>query len=449
MKLRFSDARRPLLSRSDLLIAFSVILLGLLLSALISYSNPLLVAGGCLGLLVLSVVIFRVDWGIYILVASVFTFEYSAGGALAVNLTVSDAIVGALAIGTFLIFATSKARFTFKPVFLLLGLYLLALILSTLAAGGSTSLIARLVQFSEFGLAAFIILQLLTTNLPWKPLLVILSVGATVLAAITFYTNVIVAGLARKNINLLNTNSWAFIFDLVVPVVVAYLLLRNRDTSLRWLWLLAPVLILGSLTTLSRGGYLGLAAGLMVVIALSGPSRWIKVVPAGLILLVLILFFVPDQVLTNVSSTTTFDDYRAYQWGAAFNTFFNNPLLGIGPGNLANVPVYSPYGNVAQNDPHNFVARVAGETGLVGLVAVLGIMLISMRRMFINFFQLKPLSHPLSVLNLGMLGGMVAYIVHAFFEVFWVRGSGLLFWIYIGLAYASATIYTHLRKGEE
>jgi len=74
------------------------------------------------------------------------------------------------------------------------------------------------------------------------------------------------------------------------------------------------------------------------------------------------------------------------------------------------------------------------------LILVAGILLVVGRRMILNFLALREVDPGLAVLNAGMLGGGVAYMVHEFFDVFWVGGSGLLFWIYVGLAYATARV---------
>jgi hypothetical protein len=68
--------------------------------------------------------------------------------------------------------------------------------------------------------------------------------------------------------------------------------------------------------------------------------------------------------------------------------------------------------------------------------------------MLINFRKMQNLNYDQAILNLGMLGGITAYSIHALFDVFWVRGSGLLFWIYIGLAYATAKTLSNYRESE-
>jgi O-antigen ligase len=92
---------------------------------------------------------------------------------------------------------------------------------------------------------------------------------------------------------------------------------------------------------------------------------------------------------------------------------------------------------------------VAGETGVVGLLVVGAIILATAWRMLRNYRALRDSDVPLALLNLGMLGGIVAYLVHALFDVFWVHNSGLLFWIYIGLTYATSSVIAHRTAATE
>jgi O-antigen ligase len=61
--------------------------------------------------------------------------------------------------------------------------------------------------------------------------------------------------------------------------------------------------------------------------------------------------------------------------------FFDRPLLGVGIGNFsaAHAMLYSPSGSRSWLQAHNLLAQVAGETGLLGVIAFAGFVIASMR----------------------------------------------------------------------
>jgi len=416
-----------------------LLLAGAGLGALTLVVNPVYLLIGALGLATLVAVALRPHWGVYLLLASVFTFEFTAGGLVSYNITASDGVVAALFLGTLMVLMTQVRAPVFLPVLIPFGLYLLVGLLAALYAGQIDLAFPRIMQFVLFALAAFSIAQLFSLHVPWRPILLILLAGGLLLSVIILYTIVVVLRFS-KNIEVINTNSWGQILDLITPLALAYVLLQDRAKVAPWVWAVAATLLAGSAATLSRGSYLGAVAGALVVIVVSGPLRALKVAPLAGALLAAIYYLVPAETVGNVGSSRTFTGFRAYQWDGIWQYFLRHPFLGLGFDGLASIQIPGPYGILNTTDPHNFVVRVAGETGIPGLILVAGILLVVGRRMILNFLALREVDPGLAVLNAGMLGGGVAYMVHEFFDVFWVRGSGLLFWIYVGLAYATARV---------
>jgi O-antigen ligase len=430
-----------------LLAGGSLLLLGGALGFLATAFNPWYLLFGVVGLLTLAVVVLRPAWGVHILLASVFLAGVLPVGGTVTDISVADGVVVALALATLMAFAAPRFQVGLPPALLLMGLYIVVGLLSAANSDAVDVAAPRLLRLAAYGVAAFSVFQLFSKTVPWRSLLIFLILGAGLIAVDVLYTQVVILSLV-KDISTLNTNSVAFLFDLVIPVIVAYFLGRGRWLPGGWLWSVG-LLLAADLATLSRGGYLGLACGLAVVFSLSSLRRGVKMIPIALALGALVLFLVPSSIFDRVGDDRTFTHYRAYQWSAASDVFTNHPLLGIGFNNLAGVPVYTPFGTIYSPDPHNLVLRVAGETGVVGLLVVGAIILATAWRMLRNYRALRDSDVPLALLNLGMLGGIVAYLVHALFDVFWVHNSGLLFWIYIGLTYATSSVIAHRTAATE
>jgi O-antigen ligase len=162
---------------------------------------------------------------------------------------------------------------------------------------------------------------------------------------------------------------------LIVPLLVLTPVYLRLEPGHRWrlrLAVLLPFLLVMELATLSRSGWLGLIAG-MVVLAI--PYRRKLVSPALLVPLGAVLVFVGavivrradffDVVLrsrfdtSDASSSAHFDVY-----GFVPDVLSLHPLFGLG---LNNFSVYYEFVTGLTNwGPHSFYVALLVETGLVG-----------------------------------------------------------------------------------
>ncbi len=144
----------------------------------------------------------------------------------------------------------------------------------------------------------------------------------------------------------------------------------------------------------SRGGWVGLAAALVVVTVLRSRRAWIGAIAVGLLVAYLLLIggaqylpatlgqrvvdFVPylggvDVTAVEVTDANWAVIERMAHWQAALGMFSDHPWLGVGIGNY---PVaYSQYALGRWRDPlghaHNYYLNIAAEAGLIGLSAYL------------------------------------------------------------------------------
>lgn len=180
---------------------------------------------------------------------------------------------------------------------------------------------------------------------------------------------------------------------LLTPALLALALaIGPRWSRLSWrvLWALTAVgLIAELLLTQSRGAYLGLAAGCLLLVLLRWPvSRWLllPLVAVGLVLMLLSggLALAFDAIgaegsLTGVGVAGKGLAQRLLIWQSALVALQQQPLTGIGIG-LFGPWVYQngllEYDANWQPHAHNLLLQVAADLGLPGLIAYTALLLI-------------------------------------------------------------------------
>jgi O-antigen ligase len=136
-----------------------------------------------------------------------------------------------------------------------------------------------------------------------------------------------------------------------------------------------PVLAVAFLASGSRGPFVGLLVGLLVLGGLMarerGPGgRWALVVGGIVLGVVVTPDIVPGDAMDRLAGILVGEEGsldtsgRSELWAAAWRTFLDNPGLGVGTGGFAAVAPLDIY-------PHNLLLEAAAEWGLLGLVPLL------------------------------------------------------------------------------
>lgn len=208
------------------------------------------------------------------------------------------------------------------------------------------------------------------------------------------------------------------------------------DSTSRRRWLAIPYSILTFLalgTTLSRGAWLGAAAGL-ALLTLRG-VRGLVLTLTGLVTFGIALAADPDwlgRLRTALSPQANWD--RITLWETALRVFRDHPLIGVGLGNFPRVePLYVPVDNPAgRSSPHNLVFSLAAETGLAGLAAFTWLLLPALQ-------QARTLWRAGRPMHLGLIAALVALLVGELFDQgIYTMQIGSLFWIGLGMLGAFA-----------
>jgi O-antigen ligase len=250
------------------------------------------------------------------------------------------------------------------------------------------------------------------------------SFGAQIISTPSWFVNISGETYLRAFGFFPDPHMFSFYLGLIIPMVLVFLIFGNkkeRENKKRvFIFIILTILILSVLLSFSRGGYLGMFAGLFSVIILS----WKFLMPKMKIIIFLIIlagtvaFFIPQNpIASRINSIINLEEGsnagRLIIWQQAADVFREHPLTGIGIGNYSfylfpeekyRIPIYA----------HNTYLDIASEMGIFALIAWIGIFLAC-------FWQLlkiikKTADKNLRIISIGLFGGLIWFSVHCFFE---------------------------------
>lgn len=237
---------------------------------------------------------------------------------------------------------------------------------------------------------------------------------------------------------------FAFYLGMASPIALAFTLLASSQKKKR-IWSLVFVTILfADLLSFSRGGYVGLLAGGIFFLFVSGAlSYWSQRQKMGVFFLIPFLvtaiFLSPfgTRFLSSFSHTDGSNVERLRLWEEAVIHIGERPFFGVG---LGNYPLLVKPG-ASYREPiyaHNLFLDIAVEVGVVGLFFFLGMLVLSSARLFL-WWKIKKDDW----LAPSLLTALVIFLAHAFFEtpLFSVHVlPALLLLIAAGVSYRHETI---------
>ncbi len=175
---------------------------------------------------------------------------------------------------------------------------------------------------------------------------------------------------------------------LVLLLPFSFALSRSLQRSQgQWLATLVVLLLLAAmLATQSRGGLLGLAAiSCLLLVRRFRLPRWLWALAPLLLLLLLSLAGIAERQSGGAAESGIDESAlgRLYAWQAAFSMMLANPLLGVGLDNFyANYYFHSPHWDGKNHAVHSSWFQVMAEAGLSGFILFVGFYLLLLRRAF-------------------------------------------------------------------
>lgn len=257
-------------------------------------------------------------------------------------------------------------------------------------------------------------------------------------------------------------NDFCMVMNMVVPF--AYFLLFSVTSPIQKIKYLAflGTFVLAAMATLSRGGFIGLAA--------VGAYCWFRSPKKGnalVVLLITVMFmmlFAPQTYWDEIASSTSDETMgeegtggaRLYTWGIGMEMFYANPIIGIGQANFPwTVNIYESDEkfhdrSFAGREAHSAWVTLIAELGLAGTLIVGGMLfqcyrdLAFVRRTFTSQQMrekhgqiMKAGEDVRAYLARAMEGSLIGFIMSSvFISTLWYPSM----WIMIGLVVALRNI---------
>lgn len=342
-------------------------------------------------------------------------------------------------------------------VFAALLAYLGVIILSLAVAVSKPPVLKEIVKWTE--VATLVALTYWVACTPRRVRLVVWALIAAGLAeALLGYAQWMIsagaAGPGGDSIRVLGTfgqpNPYSGYLNFALLPAIA-LALFGRDVRERWVAGAASVLLLGAqVLANSRGGMIGLVAGLVVIVVVGlrreRLAALLAVVGVPLLLVAWLTHLIPARItdgllrqfrINDVSINGQLNDSnystmeRLAHWLAGLRMFLAHPLLGVGAGNYD--AAYQKYGDLATwpeglGQAHNYYINVAAETGSIGLLVFLALVVVML---VLGWRATHPraggvASHTAGhALALGLFAVLVALTVHNLTDDLFVHGMEL------------------------
>ena len=191
------------------------------------------------------------------------------------------------------------------------------------------------------------------------------------------------------------------------------------------------ILFVGIIFSYTRAAWLGIAVMLLFLIVIKSKDllrfkTFISIsIVAGLVTIFIVYFGVQSSLERNVQSITDVEKNlsnleRVDRWMAAINMIKAYPIVGVGYGTYPfhfkkyqdhrfDTPISNFFGF-----PHNDYLQLFSETGIFGISFWLLLFLIYYRTGIKCYFTIR--DNVKQNILLGSLGGIITYLVHAFFN---------------------------------
>ncbi len=232
-----------------------------------------------------------------------------------------------------------------------------------------------------------------------------------------------------------NSNNLASYLGFVTPVALAMAVTATTQRS-RWIfWPLTITLGACLLLTFSRGAWLALLCGLLLMIVISRP--W-KMLLLALLIFVMAIFInsslsaraIPVLSLATGQPTAGFSE-RSELMGIGFQLIRENPFFGKGLGTFMDYSGQRVV-NTHADYAHNCYLQMWAESGIFSLLAFLLFLGILLGK------GLKAFKRSSDPLLLGLLGGIFAFLIHSFFDTqFYSVSQSFLLWSMLGVLAAA------------
>lgn len=219
-----------------------------------------------------------------------------------------------------------------------------------------------------------------------------------------------------------DVNDLALLLCIALPLAFRFATMSTTSMERTGGWLVALLLAFSIVATRSRGAFITLIViAAIMLVRFRGVSVLKRVAPIALI--VVGFFFASENARTRLATIFSLsEDYnlvaeegRIAIWTRGLGYMFDHPLLGVGAGNFSTAE--RMFSNARGMVAHNSYVEVGAETGVVGLLLLVSLLVSA----FASLYRLRTRYALLPTLNKrtamcdACTASLTAWIVGAFF----------------------------------
>ena len=334
----------------------------------------------------------------------------------------------------------------FKSVF---GISLVALfaimLISQVYAQSKGIAITETVRFASYIILFFIIRQEFSDNSRSKKLMncyVAISLVLSAFGLIQYFTGIgaqtFLVGYSRPRLEatLENPNTFgAYLVLCIFPIIMLGLHEKRKKFKLLYIFTALAVLV-NLIFTMSRGAFLGLAVGVVMLCILYSWKLIFAFIPLGAAGLCVPAIMNRIKAFKDVGQ----NESRYKIWGVAKKMIQDHPIKGVGNGNfiVKYVEYVKKYPELLDPDSpvypsHNSYLKVTSELGVVGIAFFIVSIVMSIKAIF-RVVKLKR-NEKQGYFYMGFLAAVIGFLVmNCFDNLFFVPKVTTYFWVFVALA---------------
>ena len=240
-----------------------------------------------------------------------------------------------------------------------------------------------------------------------------------------------------------NPNNYAEFLVLFTPLSTAYAMTEKR-TFRRLVLSCLIVLPLGALVmTYSRGCWLSIALSVVIFVYYTDK----RLIPVGLVACILLIPFLPDSIMTRISTIFNSHDssanHRLTTWRGIINMIGDYGITGIGMGPNTFAELYPDYAltGATRGVYHSqmLYMELILETGALGFISFMWFMLREVKNAAFDLFKARSQEVRMALIACGASFGGIA--VAGIFEYIWFYPRVLFaFFILLGVMLTAARL---------
>lgn len=245
-------------------------------------------------------------------------------------------------------------------------------------------------------------------------------------------------GMVRIYSTFENPNVYGEYLLFMIPFSLT-LFFGSKRGLYKLMWAGAGLLMVAAMMlTMSRGCWIGLAAGVFIYFAIAD-RRFLWLFFAAVVIMPFVL---PESIMARLLSIGNLEDssslYRLYIWLGTFSMLKDYWLTGVGLGTKAFSGIYSAYAynGIIAPHPHNLYLNIISETGITGLIGFAWVSVLGVRSSISTAIKGNVFNRHLGA---ALAAAFTGFFVQGIFDnVFYNYRIVLMFWIFIALSFSFA-----------